>query len=259
MLKIQLIHWNSDELEERAEFLRQAGYSVDTSIPNGPPFLRKLSENLPDAVVIDLSRLPSHSREVAVSIRMRKATRQIPLVFIGGEIEKIERVRNLLPDATFSEWSNIFVILDEINKKNIIEPVIVPTSAFDAYSGTPLVKKLGIKAGAKVGLIAEPDNFLASLGELPLGVTVIRDHWQDCELILWFVRSREDLVSNFPSILEKLTRGSIWIAWQKKASNQGEDLTQQEVRELGLSYNLVDYKICSIDEIWSALLFTRRK
>ena len=141
MLKIQLIHWNPDELEERAEFLRQAGYSVDTSIPNGPPFLRKLSENLPDAVIIDLSKLPSHGREVAVSIRMRKATRQIPLVFLGGEIEKIERVRNLLPDATFSEWSNILVILDEINKKNNIEPVIVPTSAFDAYSGTPLREK----------------------------------------------------------------------------------------------------------------------
>jgi hypothetical protein len=37
------------------------------------------------------------------------------------------------------------------------------------------------------------------------------------------------------------------------------DLTQQQVREVGLDAGLVDYKICAIDRTWSGLLFTRRK
>ena len=38
----------------------------------------------PAAVVIDLDKLPSHGREVAVYLRQGKATRRIPLVFRQG-------------------------------------------------------------------------------------------------------------------------------------------------------------------------------
>jgi hypothetical protein len=53
--------------------------------------------------------------------------------------------------------------------------------------------------------------------------------------------------------------GPLWIAWPKRASGAATDLTQQRVREIGLAAGLVDYKICSIDETWSGLLFTRRR
>jgi hypothetical protein len=55
-----------------------------------------------------------------------------------------------------------------------------------------------------------------------------------------------------------LEGGPIWIAWPKKASGVMTDLSQQVVREVGLGAGLVDYKVCSIDETWSGLLFTRR-
>jgi hypothetical protein len=54
-------------------------------------------------------------------------------------------------------------------------------------------------------------------------------------------------------------QGKMWIAWPKREGNLPTDLTQQLVREAGLSHGLVDFKICSIDDTWSALLFTRRK
>ncbi len=258
MLNIQLIHWNTEERDQKAEYLTQAGYTVDTTIPNGPPFLRKLSEKPPDAILIDLSRLPSQGREVAISIRQRKAIRQIPIIFLEGEAEKVERVRQILPDASFTDWIAVLPVLDELSKKNFIEPVIVPSS-FAAYGETPLVKKLGIKAGAKIGLIAEPENFLGSLGELPIGVTFVRGPWQDCELVIWFVQSRDDLAVGLPEMVKALTRGSVWIAWEKMAGKKNSELTQNDVREIGLANDLVDYKICAIDETWSGLLFTRRK
>ena len=52
--------------------------------------------------------------------------------------------------------------------------------------------------------------------------------------------------------------GSLWIAWQKKASGAGSDLTQSKVRRKGLDSGLVDYRICSIDGTWSGLRFAQR-
>jgi hypothetical protein len=52
--------------------------------------------------------------------------------------------------------------------------------------------------------------------------------------------------------------GRLWIAWPKKASGVASDLSQTVVRQVGLAAGLVDYKICAIDQTWSALLFTRR-
>ena len=51
----------------------------------------------------------------------------------------------------------------------------------------------------------------------------------------------------------------VWIAWPKKASGAGTDLTQQVIRQTGLDAGLVDYKICAIDPTWSGLAFVRRK
>ena len=53
--------------------------------------------------------------------------------------------------------------------------------------------------------------------------------------------------------------GGLWIVWPKKSSGVVTDLSQTAVREVGLAAGLVDYKVCSINETWSGLLFTRRK
>lgn len=259
--KIALVHWKLDEADEHVDRLVQAGYDVDMTLPNGPPYLRYLSDNPPAAVLIDLSRLPSQGRELAVSIRMRKATRHLPLVFIGGEDEKVDRVRQLLPDAVYTDWNHIVDVLEGMVEEGLYEAgaPVVPDTIFAAYSDTPIVTKLGIKEGASINLVNEPDNFVQLLGSLPLGVRFKRKDFSGCEMTIWFVRSLQDLEENIEMMAEALTRGSMWIAWNKKSSPLFKGLTQQIVREQGLAHNLVDYKICSIDEDWSALLFTYRK
>jgi CheY-like chemotaxis protein len=83
---ILLIHWNETDSRRAVHRLRKAGFSplVLTSVSNGPTDLRRLLEKPIDAIVIDLSRRPSLGRDVAIGLRGRKTTRQIPIVFVDG-------------------------------------------------------------------------------------------------------------------------------------------------------------------------------
>jgi hypothetical protein len=51
----------------------------------------------------------------------------------------------------------------------------------------------------------------------------------------------------------------MWIAWPKKTSPLAGDLSEREVRAMGLATGLVDFKICAIDGDWSGLKFSRRR
>jgi len=258
MGRIQLVHWKAEEAEERAERLRGLGYEVSCRMPAGAPFLRALAEDPPLGVVIDLSRLPSQGRDLGVMLRNRKSTRQIPLVFVGGRPDKVARIQELLPDATYATWDEVGVAIERAIAHPPQDPV-VPGSAFAAYRGKPLPDKLGIKAGMTVSLLGAPAEFAQVLGSLPEGVTLREDTGEGGDLILWFTHSGDELEEGIEGMAARLERGAVWIAWPKKASGVISDLTQQRVRKTGLAAGLVDYKICSIDKTWSALLFTRRK
>jgi DNA-binding response OmpR family regulator len=106
MTYVRLIHWNAAEAEERADEIRTAGYDVVCE-PLDQAGLRALRENPPSAVVVDLSRVPSQGRDVALGIRKYKATRHVPLVFVEGDPEKVSRIKELLPDAVYTTWSRI--------------------------------------------------------------------------------------------------------------------------------------------------------
>jgi hypothetical protein len=136
--------------------------------------------------------------------------------------------------------------------------VVVPESVFAAYAGKPLPVKLGIKTGSKVALIGAPDGFADSLDKLSSGVVFTTLPEDNAVLFLWFVRSYQQLSLDTELIIRAAKRAPVWIAWPKKGSNLECDLTQQTVRQTGLNAGLVDYKICSVDHDWSALLFTWR-
>src|SRR6267143_691578 len=101
---VRLISWKQDLASERARPLEDAGFRVDASPLNPGSLIGHLRANPPAAILIDLDRLPSHGREVAVALRNSKTTRHIPIVFAGGLEEKIERIRQELPDAQFTGW-----------------------------------------------------------------------------------------------------------------------------------------------------------
>jgi hypothetical protein len=256
---VRLIHWKAAEAEECVERLQQAGYRVAYDDTDGPGNARAIAECPPEAVVIDLTRLPSHGRNTGLFLRRRKSTRHVPIVFVEGDADKVARLKKVLPDAIYTSWRGIRGALKRATTRRTSEPV-VPTSTMAGYSGTPLPKKLGIKAGSTVALSGAPPDFENTLGLLPEDVTIRRQVRGRSDRVLWFVKRVSDLERGVKRMESSLADGGgLWIAWPKKASGVVTDLTQADVRRVGLASGLVDYKICAIDATWSGLLFARRK
>ena len=257
MKRIRLIGWMKEAVAERAARLRAAGYRVDAS-PLSPDALRRLRARLPAAVVVDLDRMPAQGRDVGIAIRHAAATRWLPIVFAGGAADKVKPIRRQVAGAVFVSWSGIAGGLRRAIANPPHDPVR-PASAMAGYSGTPLPKKLGIKADGTVALVGAPRDFTATLGELPAGAKLRRRAGAGAELTIWFVPSKKELMGRIRVMAKATGPGGLWIAWPKKASGVATDLTQTDVRRAGLSHGLVDYKICAIDSTWSGLKFARRR
>lgn len=128
------------------------------------------------------------------------------------------------------------------------------------YSGTPLPRKLGIKPGARVGLLGAPDGFDSTLGPLPEAVTVGRRLGsRPYDVIVAFFVRRSLFERRLPELAAALDpAGGLWIAWPKRASGVATDVTEDVVRTLGLGAGLVDNKVCAIDGVWSGLRLVYR-
>jgi hypothetical protein len=128
------------------------------------------------------------------------------------------------------------------------------------YSGTPLPQKLGIKEGSRVALVGAPDGFESALQPLPERVKLSRRIGSSpVDVILFFTVRASDLEKRFSSLARSLVpNGGLWVAWPKKASGVPTDLTENDVREIGLASGLVDNKVCAVDGVWSGLRFVFR-
>jgi len=125
------------------------------------------------------------------------------------------------------------------------------------YSGTPLADKLGIKPGARLQLVSEPEDFAGLLGPLPDGSRFSARGTLD--FVMLFVKSQSDMRKRFARLRDRLeSNGMLWVAWPKKTSRVETDLTEGIVREFGLESGLVDVKVCAVDDTWSGLKFVRR-
>jgi len=126
------------------------------------------------------------------------------------------------------------------------------------YSGTPLVKKLGIKDGYNLVFINAPPQFAKAL-DLPSGVTINSRSKKQFDFVHLFTKSEKDLRTRFKEWTAKLTpAGMLWVSWPKKSSGVNTDLSENIVREIGLAAGLVDVKICAVDDVWSGLKFVIR-
>lgn len=257
MIRIRLIHWNATVAKQKASILESAGYEVDYAL-FALQTLEELRNNPPAAVVIDLSRLPSQGRDMAINIRHAKVTRNIPIIFVEGDSQKVSQIKSHVPDALYTDYNQIHKAVEEV----IFHPpkvTVIPKRIFEPYKHTPLVKKLGIKPNTTLALINPPKDFTKTLGTPPQGVT-IQQTLSPSDLIILFTETQEDLQNRMGEISAKLGQnGKLWIAWPKKASQTASDVTQASVRKTGLALGLVDYKVASIDAAWTGLLFAKRK
>jgi len=127
------------------------------------------------------------------------------------------------------------------------------------YSGTPLVKKLGIKEGFRVAFVGAPKDFDKDLGELPANIRALVRPAQPMDFVLLFTKSAAALERDFSRLAKTLLpNGMLWIAWPKKASGVTTDLSDNKVRQIGLSAGLVDVKVCAVNDVWSGLKFVYR-
>ncbi len=129
------------------------------------------------------------------------------------------------------------------------------------YSGTPLVKKLGIKPGHRVTLLHAPMDAEALLEALPEDVRLFHGLRGNArfDLILLFCKNESTFLKTFPKAKDRLVaNGGLWVAWPKKASGIATDIDEGKVRAFGLLNGLVDNKICAIDSTWSGLRFVVR-
>jgi hypothetical protein len=122
------------------------------------------------------------------------------------------------------------------------------------YSGTPLVQKIGIKAGHRVVLRNHPASFLRDLGKLPEGVKYGDRLGGKANVVVFFTDKLAALEHDFSALARTIeSDGMLWIAWPKRASGLPTDLTEDVVRRVALERGLVDVKVCAIDDTWSGL------
>src|SRR5690349_10609079 len=126
------------------------------------------------------------------------------------------------------------------------------------YSGTPLYKKLGIKAGDRAWFSGSPDGYEVELQKTGEFHVAARDA-ANLDFAHVFTASRAELGRTFPKLKSALKpTGMVWISWPKKSSGVKTDLDENIVRELGLRTGLVDVKVCAVDDVWSGLKFVFR-
>lgn len=129
------------------------------------------------------------------------------------------------------------------------------------YSGTPLVKKLGIKRGYRIALLHAPAGYLDLLGELPADVSI---DWElagaGYDFVQGFYTWRADYEGEFEALKSAIHKsGMIWISWYKKAAKMPTDITEDVVRDVALAGGLVDVKVAAIDAQWSGLKLVYRR
>ncbi|HEY8526628.1 MAG TPA: DUF3052 domain-containing protein [Acidimicrobiales bacterium] len=126
------------------------------------------------------------------------------------------------------------------------------------HSGTPLWRKLGVKAGDAMALLDAPPGF--AIADLPPGVEIRRQPRGPLAVIVAFHTTRSTLAHRFPTLLRALTvDGGLWVAWPKRSSGVPTDLTEDAVRAVALPTGMVDNKVCALDDTWSGLRLVLRK
>ncbi len=122
------------------------------------------------------------------------------------------------------------------------------------YSGTPLLKKLGIRPGMKILLINQPDDYYELL-EINISDQLCKKN-ENPDFIHLFAKTSkefEEEMKKLKAVYKKNTSITIWVSWYKKSSKIPTDVTEDVIRNHALKNDLVDVKVCAVSELWSGL------
>ena len=128
------------------------------------------------------------------------------------------------------------------------------------YSGTPLVKKLGIQPGMTLRVVDAPAPYEQIVDGLPADLRFVTRAGASTQFVHLFVRESVRLAQLLTSLRERLPADAmVWVSWPKKASGVASEVTEDTVRELALPLGYVDVKVCAVDGVWSGLKLVVRK
>ena len=132
------------------------------------------------------------------------------------------------------------------------------------YSGTPLAKKLGFKAGSHAHLIAAPPELMDWLAPLPDGVVFDARISAATDIVHRFSTEERVLRARLTVLRQALRQAlrpdaAFWVSWPKKASKVPTDITEDVIRGVALPMGLVDVKVCAVSAVWSGLKLVWRK
>ena len=119
--------------------------------------------------------------------------------------------------------------------------------------------KLGLREGQRVAIIGATPEVLEFFNKSFPYLEFSTSLRGGFELVIYFATRNSDLSRRINTLTRSLRdKGALWIAWPKKTSRIVTDLSFDVVQETGIAQSLVDTKICSISDTWSALRFAQR-
>ncbi|MBK8229593.1 MAG: DUF3052 domain-containing protein [Candidatus Eisenbacteria bacterium] len=128
------------------------------------------------------------------------------------------------------------------------------------YSGTPLIQKLGWRAGGRVYLLTPPAEYREWLGPSAQGIEFTSRVPAAPEAAHLFVTERRVLAASLERLRGRLVpTGVIWVSWPKKTAKVPTDITEDTIRDVALPLGYVDVKVCAVSDVWSGLKLMIRK
>ena len=119
---------------------------------------------------------------------------------------------------------------------------------------TPLLNKIGIKENQFIHLSDAPAFIVSLLKNDSVSFDSKIKLSGEYDLIWTFVNSIQMMENQLVTYKARIrSNGMIWVSWYKKSSKKISELNENFIRDTALSIGLVDVKVVSVDEQWSAL------
>ena len=248
---VRLFHQRPGEAEPLLRALRGLGHEVIYTAAPGAPSVRSVIQEGTSAIVIDLSHVPSLGRAIGAWVRGSKGIRHIPLIFVDGDPAKVAAIRKEIPDAVYTSREKLPAALRRA--KPAKDPVI-PKQAMETPPDRTNAQKLGIREGASVLAIDPPGDLERIIGAMPGGAAFVES--APADVTLWFAHDPAEFEAALQGRRALAAKSKLWIVWPK---GRRHGFNGDFVRARALKLGLVDYKICSLNEKWSGMLFAVKK
>ena len=117
-----------------------------------------------------------------------------------------------------------------------------------------VAEKLLFKPGKKILIVSPPQEIEALLGPLPAGVELLQAASEPVDIILVFIKNRQELEAQLPRLKAALhPKGALWVAYYKGTARVETDIHRDSLNAYAGTLGLTGVAIISIDQDWSGL------